>query len=169
MGLQQHAKGSSVMWLLQQQGNLKALSSAVGLQAEENGTPKGQNVSLKTWTASMSWQQEQGEGEHRQSTETGLRMRVKESNTNLEHGRKPLWALKRNSSQGSKTQKEVWLPEFWRTRAQSVWAKRWELCSVNAGPAGSCPAMAGMSPGPWCQQLLELELHTEPCKEGWSF
>ncbi|RMC05432.1 hypothetical protein DUI87_18624 [Hirundo rustica rustica] len=27
--------------------------------------------------------------------------------------------------------------------------------------------MAGMSPGAWRQQRLELEPHTEPCKEGW--
>ncbi|TRZ11350.1 hypothetical protein HGM15179_015756 [Zosterops borbonicus] len=86
---QQHAKGSSDMRLLVQQGNLTAPSSAAGLQAGENGTQKGHNVSLKAGTGSMPKEQEQGDKQHRQSAETGLRKRVKESNTNREHGPRP--------------------------------------------------------------------------------
>lgn len=90
MELEQHMRGSCAMWLLLQQGNLKAPSSAVALQVEENGTQKGQNLSLKARIGSMPKEQEQGENEHRQSAETGLRKCVKRSDTNLQHGPKPL-------------------------------------------------------------------------------
>lgn len=49
----QHTKGSSAMQLLQQQGNLTALSGAVALQAEENGTQKGHKVFLEARTGSV--------------------------------------------------------------------------------------------------------------------
>lgn len=82
MQLEQHTKGSSVMELPWQNRNLKAPSSPSGLQAEENGTQKGQKLSLKAKAVSMAREEEQREKEHRHSAETALRKCVREATQN---------------------------------------------------------------------------------------